>query len=370
MFVLELMNTNENWRDVLSAEPYNVIIKEDGDYVLLKYNQFDSDFSNPIVRECRGSIFRKEANKWICVCRAFDKFGNLGEEYVPEIDWATASVQEKVDGSLMKLFYDRGAWHMSTSGTIDAFAAPLGDYDITFGDYFVECLGISFEDFVMMLDKDYCYMFEMVGPKNHVVIDYDKPMLFGIGQRNMNTMEETVYGGPAGKWLNIWLPRVYSLSTLDEVVKVATAMSKDEEGFVVCDANFNRMKVKSPEYLIAARLMNNGMVTRKRMLEIFLENRQDDFLAYCPSYKEAFNEVASDFMALWLDVTRDAEEIRSDKKKYFNITQKEYAEYVSTKKYKDYLFRLKSQNDYTVSDYLKRFSVSKLLEMMDKVKKN
>lgn len=368
MQVLELMNTNENWRAVLTNEPYNIIIKEDGDYVLLKYNQLNSDFTNPIVRECRGSIFRKEGNDWTCVCRAFDKFGNYGEGYVPQIDWETATVQEKVDGSLMKLWYDRSAWHLSTNGTIDAFAARLGDFNMTFGDYFVECLAISFEDFVSMLDQNYCYMFEMVGPKNRVVIDYDKPMLFALAQRNMKTMQETVYSGPADEWVNVYLPKHYSLNSLDEVISAAKRMSKDEEGFVVRDANFNRVKVKSPEYLIAARLMNNGAITRKRMLEIFLEDKQDDFLSYCPSYKDAFNEVVADFMALWLDVIRDTEEIRDNKEKYFSMTRKEYAECVAERKYKDFLFKYRDLKERAVIDYLKGLSIDKLLVMMDKIK--
>ena len=67
MLVLNLMNSNENWREVLSNSPYNLIIKEEDGYVLLKYNQLNSDFANPIVRECRGSIFRQENDEWICV---------------------------------------------------------------------------------------------------------------------------------------------------------------------------------------------------------------------------------------------------------------------------------------------------------------
>ena len=59
MLILNLMNSNENWKEVLSNAPYNIIIKEEDGYVLLKYNQLNSDFSNPIVRECRGSILDK-----------------------------------------------------------------------------------------------------------------------------------------------------------------------------------------------------------------------------------------------------------------------------------------------------------------------
>ena len=34
MEVLKLMNTNKNWREMLSNEPYNIIIKDDDDYIL------------------------------------------------------------------------------------------------------------------------------------------------------------------------------------------------------------------------------------------------------------------------------------------------------------------------------------------------
>ena len=43
MLVLNLMNSNENWREVLSNAPYNISIKEEDGYVLLKYNQLKND---------------------------------------------------------------------------------------------------------------------------------------------------------------------------------------------------------------------------------------------------------------------------------------------------------------------------------------
>ena len=78
MRVLELMNREYNWKEILQEAPYFINIKEKDDYVLLKYNQIFSDFSNEIVRECRGAIFRKNVDgRWICVSRGFDKFMNF-----------------------------------------------------------------------------------------------------------------------------------------------------------------------------------------------------------------------------------------------------------------------------------------------------
>ena len=45
MEVLRVMDSNENWREMLSNEPYNIIIKDYDDYILLKYNQLSSNFS-------------------------------------------------------------------------------------------------------------------------------------------------------------------------------------------------------------------------------------------------------------------------------------------------------------------------------------
>ena len=57
------------------------------------------------------------------------------------------------------------------------------------------------------------------------------------------------------------------LNNLDDVITVAKDLSRDEEGFVVRDDNGNRIKVKSPEYLLAAKVQMNGQVTDKRIFE-------------------------------------------------------------------------------------------------------
>ena len=87
MEVLDFMNSHNDWEEVLTQPPYYIKVKRDGLYILLKYNQLSSDFSLPIVRECRGVIFYDNENgTYKCVCRAFDKFGNYGESYLNDIN--------------------------------------------------------------------------------------------------------------------------------------------------------------------------------------------------------------------------------------------------------------------------------------------
>ena len=88
-----------DWETLLGEPPYCVKISRETMFgrrlVMFKYSQFDSDFMNPLVRECRGIILDEDT--FDVVSYAFDKFGNYGEPYCPEIDWKTARVGEKLD---------------------------------------------------------------------------------------------------------------------------------------------------------------------------------------------------------------------------------------------------------------------------------
>ena len=282
-----------DWFERLTQEPYCLKIKEDGNYVMFSYDQIKSDFNNPIVREARGIIFIRD--KWgTPVCWAFDKFGNYGESYVPDIDWSTAFVTEKIDGSLIKIWWDwNGGWHISTNGTIDAFKAPIADIKVSdFGDYF--CMALkkyysSFEDFVENLEFDYTYMFELVGPYNRVVVPYDEPDLYFLGARNKHTGEEfscdPLIAGAFGLG-RFKTPAHFSLSSLNDCIKAVELKSWDDEGFVVADAQFNRIKIKSPAYVMAHFMRNNNVVTRKHIIRIILMNEVEEFLCYASDYKE------------------------------------------------------------------------------------
>jgi len=59
------------------------------------------------------------------VAYPFNKFFNFGEEYADNIDWESAHVLEKVDGSLIKVYFHNGAWCVGTNNTIDANDAEL-----------------------------------------------------------------------------------------------------------------------------------------------------------------------------------------------------------------------------------------------------
>lgn len=296
MELLNFINAHPNWKTLLAAEPYHLDIQQDGDYFLLKYNMLASDFSLAEVREARGSIFRYdlETTQWICVCHPFDKFFNYGEKYsaVHDIDWENVSVQQKVDGSLIKIWYDRDEWHISTNGTIDAAKAQCGNFNFKF--IVNEALHDA-PDFWYSLNPSYCYMFELTSPYNHIVIQYEGCHLWYLGCRDMETDEEL---DEEFEVEGILRPDIFLHHSLSECVEAAHEMGDDEEGYVVCDADFNRIKVKGDEYLRLHKIRGNGPITVLRVVEMWQEDTLDDFVAYYPEFKDFVESITNDIYHL------------------------------------------------------------------------
>ena len=86
----------EDWTSLLKQAPYFLKANEDADYILLKYDMVESDFTQDIVKECRGIIIDKHTLK--AVALSFFKFFNIQEPLHDEIDWKSARVTEKIDG--------------------------------------------------------------------------------------------------------------------------------------------------------------------------------------------------------------------------------------------------------------------------------
>jgi hypothetical protein len=300
--LVEYIKTHPNWRTELTQKPYCLTIKDKGPYTIFSYSQIDSDFYNEIVRVSRGIILRIQECPEIdgdtrvkIVCWPFNKFSNYGEGYADKIDWASAKVQEKVDGSIIKVWHDDDIWHISTNGMIDAFEADLQMLTLdcaSFGDLFViaasnTCNG--YEDFLDKLDQNYTYIFELTSPWNRVVVPYADTTITHIGSRNLITgLEENID-------LGIKKPKEYSFRTFDEVVATAAALPFSQEGYVVVDKDWHRVKIKSKEYLRIHHLKDNSNVNPKRVLELIKTNEQDEFISYFPEYKEHFDKIGAKY---------------------------------------------------------------------------
>lgn len=364
--IIRFINSHySDWQELLKAAPYNISIKDDENYYILKYNMLSSDFSLKIVRECRGMIIKeyKPLKKFYPVSIAFEKFGNYGESYVPELDWDSASATEKIDGSLMRIWYD-DKWHVSTNGSIDAFKAKIGDTDLTFGDMFMSCLPEN-TSLKSIFDHSVMYTFEFVSPESKVVIPYQEKAIYLIGARNRLDYSEI----PCEKFdkfkkYGIKFPKSYNLHSLNECVAAAKELDWKHEGFVVRDRYFNRVKVKSPEYLVAHKSANNGVVTNSRILDMMLDGSIDDFLAYFPEFTNRVEFFVRAYQVLVEKLTNEFDAV--DWSKF--ASRAEMAEFVKKSKYSGFLFRKYTNKELTADEWLRSLPRKKTLTMMEELK--
>lgn len=279
------LRAHPDWATSLREEPYCLRVKEKDNYVLFKYDQFNSDMTQVICREARGIIYDKTTLTPVCI--PFFKFFNYGEGLAAQIDWPTAKITEKIDGYLTKLWYDKGAWHLSSNGMIDAFDAEFDDNGISVGDLFEMAINMSFTDFAAHanLDPHFTYMFEVINRFYPVTIKYPKNQIYLIGIRDNRSIEERPLST-----LNPYrfeVPQIYSADSLDDLLEYARSWrNPDMEGFVVQDQYYNRIKVKLMVYLenfYAATTKQK--FTPKFFTHLFKCGALDDMLAVVPAWK-------------------------------------------------------------------------------------
>lgn len=268
-----------DWESLLKKK--EIMVKKEGNYALFRYF-VDADFSDPVVQEARGIILDMERLE--VVCWPFRKFGNFDESYADKIDWESAVVQEKIDGSIMKLWFDVKAdrWRLSSNGMIDASEAltkaSFGIKQISFEDLFYSALsnaGIDTEEkrklWEKQLNKENTYIFELVSPYNRIFIRYDTNAIYHIGTRNNCTGQESAED------IGIMHPESFPLNSLQECLTAVKNLNHGcdtdqirQEGFVVVDMNYNRIKIKTPEYLLQHRMMTSENISKKDILAMLL----------------------------------------------------------------------------------------------------
>lgn len=316
--------------------------------------------------------FDNLTQRFECVCHPFDKFGNYGESYVREIDWKSARVTEKIDGSLIKVWY-HGGWHISTNGTINAQYAYVPNTQLSYYDLFIRALkknGDPARDFFEWLNPDYVYMFELVSPDNRMTILYPEDAIYLIGVRDRKSDREFDIDIFKQYFFRIYMPNMvkfperYYLNTLGDCIHATQLMSADEEGFVVCDDKFDRVKVKSEQYLIASHLRFNNSINVKKVIKLIRDEMIDDFCAYNEDYIGFVNDIkeAGRQIAITLDETWEG------LSKLLPPTKKEF--FMMVKDMPHRTFYLKKYDDnypLTSKDYLNNLPLDTITDIISEV---
>ncbi len=253
-----------------------ITAKSKGDMWLYNYNDnLHLERNHPLLVKCRGLVVRKNGQ---ILNYPFDRFFNEWEKEHAEIDWGTAEIQEKIDGSLICVFWHADDWEITTRGSF----YPNKDAETDFAELFKK----HFSEFDN-LDREHCYMFELVTKQNIIVTHYENEAIYLVGARNLKTLKET--SGKALDDMAVLLgalrPKRFSAKNTEECRKLFELFREDEEGLVLVDADFNRIKIKQDSYIKLSRIK---MLNKQDLFNYILgrETIEAEYLARLPEVQE------------------------------------------------------------------------------------
>ena len=326
--------------------------------ILLKYDQVTSPMEQEIVQDCRGIVLDHNKN-WEVVGMSFRKFFNYGERNAANIEWSTATVQEKVDGSLCMLYvYDKN-WQVATSGFPDA-AGPVSADTKTFADYFWETFASSGMR-LPSIDCGLCFFFELAGPLNRVIVQHSTASLTVLGCRRIPSLEEASASDAAAL---LGRPdaavRSYPIRSFDELAATFAKMSPlRQEGYVVVDGNWNRVKVKSPGYVSLHHLVFlRGAGLLRAIVNIVRRNEADEVLASFPAFNITLKEVAGRYETLVAEVEADAARLAGI------VDQRSFAREATKTPWSGALFHLRAGKVATVREALAGMKPDTLIALL------
>lgn len=348
---------------------FDLIHKVTDNRILLKYNQLSSPtmFTNQEVQECRGLILEKDTLRVLSL--AFYKFFNNGESNAHKIDWESAKILEKLDGSLIQLYEYNGTWYPATTGMISGEGEVNNRVKTSFSQLFWEIAGkIGFD--VTKLNKNNVYVFELCSPYNIVVKPHKESSITLLTVRNRVTLEEFTRDGAeiVAAMLNVPIVKEFDINTdnVGFLLRTFVDMPWSEEGYVVVDKNFNRIKIKNPAYLAVHHL--KGKTAEHNIVTIIKTNEIEEFIATFPEREEEIVQLEESYYDLLnkLELTWEELELRkpknimpSEKKRYAQAVF-EVCEKYGIKEFSDLYFGLANGKTKSVKEYIDEMDLKKL----------
>jgi hypothetical protein len=142
----------------------------------------------------------------------------------------------------------------------------------------------------------------------------------------------------------------------DNIVDAVNSRGADHEGFIVCDADGNRIKVKSDVYVQLHRVRGNGVPD---FSELYLNDDLDEFLLHFPDYREKFQPLLDRLDDLNVFVAQFVE-------LYKEYNQKEFAAIVleNHKKVSGAMFAIRAKKSPDFLHYVSAMASKKLDELL------
>ena len=275
------------------AKEFKIDIRRHSNYpnlIQLHYTIF-SDFDQIIPCECRGLILDQNDN-WKIISFPYAKFFDYADKHCNfKIDWESAIITEKIDGSIATLYFYDNKWNVSSSSIPDG-KAPMCFKNESQKTTMENLFWSIFQEkkYKLPSNNKMCYMFEVIAVNHIIVVDYKENNLILHGIRNLEDLKECEIATIAEEYGWNYVKKVKIVKSLEEVVNDVIKMDGSKhEGFVIRDKFFNRIKVKNPEYLRRSWMFpicpTRSNMNDRHILHIIRENEEENFVKYCPEWK-------------------------------------------------------------------------------------
>jgi hypothetical protein len=225
-----------------------------------------------------------------------NRFYNHGDAAAADIVWSDPglSVYEKLDGTMVVLYWDvlKRRWFTATRSVPEADlpiqTGNLSLGEMTFSTLFREALvatgartheRLNLDEILTHFDPELTYVFELTSPHNRIVVKYDEPGVTLLAARHTASgIEKSIHD--LNRSLH-WLPRPKVWAIHDPTALAAFVDSADPatlEGAVVCDSQFNRIKIKNKAWVLSSRAKDLVTVSRRSAMEAIISGTIDDVI--------------------------------------------------------------------------------------------
>lgn len=294
--------------DMAWMKNHDILVGNKGAFWILNYGMKDK---NDLNRLARGLVVQKPQEGFsgdplqLIKSFPFIRFFNQGEPQADKINMSNAEMLEKMDGTMVGVFFPNGNpkdphWH-----TRKMLSSHQPDMELTVGGFgggqhrlmaiigqYVRQLNFNEED------AYHTYVFEFIHTASAVLTKYNEEQygLYLLAGRNLQTHEEESEDALDEIAAKIGARRPSRWDAVADDQEIAQMMKKvaseveDFEGMVFRDRETGkRVKLKEPGYVEKHHLL--GDLSFKRLVPQVLDGEEEEIVAYFPQARELVDEI-------------------------------------------------------------------------------
>ena len=283
-----------SYDDMISKfKEYDMVLKSYNNHLLIKYdsnkvnnyNKEQLEYYNNFLRYFRGVIINEKNKKLVC----YGLDGKVNYDlFINKNKYEDIIIEESLDGTLINVFYDNEQWNISTKGCSNAKKAYWYSR-YSFYELFIQAWNKYYENFDE-LNKNNCYSFILMHPKNQIVTYYKEPQLRLLQIRDMNN-----YNIIDNHLSEIQNPQKLDLIANDynSLKELVDSLSYELEGIMIYSKDRSqRLKIKNKKYLNVKNLKGNYRNIMYRIIDLYINNSNEleELFKYFPFYKNHLNK--------------------------------------------------------------------------------